>query len=72
MKQEWERTARTSIQVVVGLLPIMPVLIPAIGLNATAGVGASILAVSAALTRLMQIPAVDRLFQKLLRSTPTP
>ena len=69
MRQEWARTVRTSIQVVVGLLPMLPVLIPALGLSATAGVGASVLAVSAVLTRLMQIPAVDQLVQRILRST---
>jgi hypothetical protein len=68
VKQEWARTIRTTIQVMVGLIPAMPALIPALGLNATVGVGASILATSAVLTRLMQVPAVDRLVQKFLRS----
>ena len=71
MKQEWARTIRTTIQVTLGLIPVLPVLIPALGLNATVGTGASILAVSAVLTRLMQIPAVDQLVQKILRSTQT-
>jgi len=68
VRQEWARTIRTTVQVTLGLIPALPALVDALGLNATAGVGASILATSAVLTRLMQVPVVDRLVQRILRS----
>ena len=67
MRSEWARTLRTGIQVVIGLLPALPVLVSELGLNATTGVVATVLAVAATVTRIMQIPAVDQWVQKLLR-----
>ncbi|WP_063039737.1 hypothetical protein [Nocardia pseudovaccinii] len=51
--------ARTAFQLVVGTAPMMPVIVTSSGLpETTAGVGAA-LAISAVITRVMAIPAVD-------------
>lgn len=52
---------RTVIQVLVGLAAIAPFLVSDLGLGATGGLIAGALGVAAALTRVMAIPAVDRL-----------
>lgn len=67
MRPEWARTVRTSIQVAVALVLVAPALVDSLGLDATAGVGASILAISATLARLMQVPVVNQLIQKLIK-----
>jgi hypothetical protein len=51
--------ARTMFQLVVGLAPMMPIIVAASGLPQTAaGVGVA-LAISAVVTRVMAIPAVE-------------
>lgn len=52
---------RTVIQVLVGLAAIAPFLIDDLGIKATGGFVVTVLGVAAALTRVMAIPAVDRL-----------
>lgn len=52
---------RTAIQVLVGLAAIAPFLVADLGLPATSGLVAGALGVAAALTRIMAIPAVDRM-----------
>lgn len=68
MRDEWQRTLRTALQVTVALIPAMPVLIPAIGLSASVGLGASILAVSASLARVMAVPVVNQALHQILRT----
>lgn len=58
MRDEWKRTLRTVVQVAISVSACAPLLVPALGLSVTAGVGATVLALAAAVTRLMQIPAV--------------
>lgn len=52
---------RTALQVFVGLAAIAPFLVTDLGLNTTGGLIAGALGVAAALTRIMAIPAVDRM-----------
>jgi hypothetical protein len=52
---------RTGIQVLVGLAAIAPFLVSDLGLGTTGGLVVGTLGVAAALTRVMAIPAVDRL-----------
>lgn len=67
MNPEWTRTIRTVIQVALPLVASAPLLVPALGLSVTTGVGASIVALAALLTRVMQIPAVAGLLNKYLK-----
>ncbi len=59
MTSPWVRTFRTSLQALCGLLPVVPVLIGALGVSTTVGVGAAVIAVAAVLTRVMAIPEID-------------
>lgn len=52
---------RTVVQVLVGLAAIAPFLVNDLGLETTGKVVAVVLGVAAAITRVMAIPAVDRL-----------
>lgn len=54
-------TLRTVIQILVGLAAIAPFLVADLGLPATGGLVAGALGVAAALTRIMAIPAVNRM-----------
>ena len=56
-------TIRTTFQVVIGLAAVTPFLVDAMGLRAT-GVVATVLAVAAAITRVMATPAVEDYLQK--------
>ncbi len=67
MRDEWVRTVRTSIQVLVTVSATVPLIVPAVGLSTTVGVGAAAVAVAAAITRVMQIPAIAELLNKYLR-----
>lgn len=67
MKSEWIRVVRTALQVAVSVAPTVPVLIPAIGLSATAGVGAAMIAIAAVVTRVMSIPTVAELLNRYLK-----
>lgn len=67
MRDEWVRTIRTVIQVVSAVAVSIPLLLPALGVSTTIGAGASIVAVAAAVTRGMQIPAVASLLNKYFK-----
>jgi hypothetical protein len=62
---KWVKTVRTLVQVLVALTSAAPILVPALGLSATVGVGAIVLTVSAGVTRLMQVPEMETLLRKL-------
>ena len=62
---KWVKPLRTAIQVTIALTSAAPILVPALGLSATVGVGAVVLTVSAAVSRAMQIPTVEALLQRL-------
>lgn len=62
------RTIRTSFQWLVSLAAALPLIVDASGVpETTAGVGAG-LAVAAGLTRVMALPAVDKLFPSWMRA----
>lgn len=67
MTEEWKRTLRTAVQIVSAVAVAVPVLLPAIGVSTTVGVGATVLAVAVAVTRVMQNPTVASLLNKYLK-----
>lgn len=67
MRTEWVRTVRTAIQILVSVGALAPILVPALGLDQTVGVGAAVIAVGAAVTRVSQIPQVAELLNKYFK-----
>lgn len=55
----WVRTFRTALAALGGFLPIVPLLVGAVGVSTTAGVGAVVIGIAAAITRVLMIPEVD-------------
>lgn len=70
MRNTWVKPTRTAIQGLIGLIPALPFLVPALGLSATAGVGALVVTVATVAARLMAIPAVERILHLLGLKTP--
>ena len=68
MKDQWVRTLRTAVQVLVASAVVVPVLVPALGLSASIGLGAALVGAAAVVTRLMAIPAISDWVNKLLRA----
>jgi hypothetical protein len=62
---KWIKPVRTAIQSAIALIPVVPVLVPALGLSATAGVGASLVTVASLASVVMQTPSVERLLSTL-------
>lgn len=62
---KWVRPARTAIQVLIALIPVVPVLVPVLGLSATAGVGAALVTAASLASRVMQTPAVEQMLKTL-------
>lgn len=56
-------TVRSVFQVLIGLAAIMPLLVAAAGLPTAGGIVGGLLAVSAAVTRVMAIPAVNKFLE---------
>ena len=54
----WRATARTILAALIGFLPLLPVLVDALGLGAYAWAGAAV-AVAAAITRALAVPGVN-------------
>ncbi|MER5350572.1 hypothetical protein ABT093_09600 [Kitasatospora sp. NPDC002551] len=72
MKDSTRRTIRTTLQTTLGIAAALPLIVDASGIpEATPGVGVG-LAVAAGLTRVMALPAVDRLLPRWLRTAPDP
>ena len=62
----WRTTVRSGFQFVVGLAPMVPVIVDASGIpEGTAGVAGAI-AISAGVTRVMALPAVDAFLQRFI------
>lgn len=59
MKPEWVKTVRTTLQVVAGIAVVVPFLLGAVGVSTTVGIGATVVAVAAVITRIMQIQEID-------------
>lgn len=60
MKLEWKRVIRTIVQIVLPLAVALPQIVEASGINDALPWVAGMLAVSAGLTRVMAVPAVQR------------
>lgn len=67
MKESTARTVRTAVQALIAVAVAMPVVLPELGIQVSAGFGASMVAAAAAITRLHQIPAVNDLLNKYLK-----
>jgi hypothetical protein len=63
--KNWVRPTRTALQVLIALIPVVPLLVPALGLSATAGLGASLVTVASLASRVMMIPAVEQVLKTL-------
>lgn len=72
MKPEWVKVIRTIVQCLIALTFASPLIVPALGLSATVGAGATVLAVAAFLTRVMQIPQVEKILGSLNLDSPIP
>ena len=62
---KWIKPTRTALQVLIALIPVVPFLVPALGLSATAGVGASLVTVATLMARIMQTEASEALLSTL-------
>ena len=67
---KWIKPIRTGIQVLLAVIPLVPFLIPALGLSATVGLGATLIGVATTASRLMALPAVEDLLEKFGLKTP--
>jgi len=67
---KWVKPIRTAIQVLIALIPVVPFLVPVLGLSATAGAGAALVTVAGMASRVMQVPAVEAVLEKLGIHTP--
>jgi hypothetical protein len=56
---EWVRTLRTVLAFVAGLAVATPMILGAIGVSTAVGIGATVVAVAATITRVMMIPEID-------------
>lgn len=59
VEHSWKATIRTAFQVILALAVIAPLVVPAVGLSTTVGVGAIVVAASAAIAKVMAIPGVN-------------
>lgn len=65
----WIKPLRTALQAGISILPLLPVLLPALGVSVTVGVGATIIFVSGLLSRFMVTELGEAIMDKLgLRS----
>lgn len=67
MKDEWRRSIRTAIQVVIALAASAPVLVPALGISTATSLGAGMIAIAAAVSRISTIPSVATLLNKYFK-----
>lgn len=67
MTDETKRLVRTAFQVVISLAVAAPFIVDAMGVKPTVPIVAAILAVSLGITRVMAVPAVERLLPGWLR-----
>lgn len=66
VRRPWRATIRTAFQLLVGLAAMLPLLTDAAGLEETTPVLAGVLAVSAAVTRVMALPAVEAFLEQFV------
>lgn len=70
MRHEWVKSIRTAIQGLIALIPVLPFLLPALGLPVTAGVGAVVVSVAAGVSRLMATPTGETILRRLNLHSP--
>lgn len=70
MKTETIRAIRTALQVIIPLLISAPLVLDQLGVDKSTGVIAGVTVVSAGLARLMAVPAIDQLVNRLLGMDP--
>jgi hypothetical protein len=67
MKDSTIRTVRTAVQTLFAVCAVTPLLLNTAGVGTTVGIGSTVVAVCAGVTRLHQIPAVNELLNKYLK-----
>lgn len=75
VRRPWRATARTVFQGAIGALAMLPLVVEASGLDETAAPVAGAVAISAGVTRVMALPAVElwlRRFVPWLAAEPRP
>jgi len=68
VRDEWVRTFRTAIGVTISAAAVIPLMVPALGLDTTVGVGAALVGAAAAVTRVMAIPGISERINRWLRA----
>ncbi|MED7948620.1 hypothetical protein PUR61_15220 [Streptomyces sp. BE20] len=72
MRDSTRRTIRTTVQTCLGIAAALSLIVQTSGIpEATPGVGVG-LAVAAGVTKVMSLPAVDKLLPRWLRAVPDP
>lgn len=66
VRRPWRSTFRTAVQFAVGLAPMLPVIVSASGIEQTGGAVGVALGISAGVTRVMNLPAVEVFLQKFV------
>lgn len=66
VRRPWRSTVRTVFQALVGLVVILPVVLVEAGVSDIVVGGVSVLGVSAVVTRLMALPAVEKWLGRFL------
>lgn len=64
IRRPWRSTVRTAFQILSGLLPMLPLIVDASGIDEAAPGVAGALAISSAVTRVMALPAVEQFLQR--------
>ena len=72
MQDSTKRTMRTVVQSALGLAVVLPIIVEAAGIPAALPWVAGALAVAGAVTRIMALPAVQRLLPGWLRTDQPP
>lgn len=65
-RHPWRATVRTAFAVVVALAAMTPALVEAAGLDETAAPVAGALAITAAITRILALPAVEAFLERFV------
>lgn len=66
VRRPWRTTVRTVFQFAVGLAPVLPVIVQASGVDQTGPAVAGALVISAGVTRVMGLPAVEAFLQNFI------
>lgn len=64
VRRPWRSTLRTAVQFLLGVAPLLPVIVGASGVDQSLPAVAAALALAAAITRIMSLPAVETFLQR--------